>query len=73
MFAFLEDVDDESDNEQDAHNRPDESLTWHGLSFRWLIDKRLLPDQDLSQTALTRDFLTDDDVTFSSTEETPAL
>jgi hypothetical protein len=34
VFGFLEDVNEEGDDEQDAHNRPDESLTWHGLSFR---------------------------------------
>ncbi len=39
--------------------------------FGGLIDKDLLPVDELSQTALTRDFFERRDVTFSSIEHMP--
>ena len=33
-YLQLEDVDEQGDDEQDAHDRPDDPGTWHSLSFR---------------------------------------
>ncbi len=73
MFSvFLEDENKKGDDEQDAHNRPDESLAWHGLSFRWFDRQKPLTRPCRAPNRSDKGFLRSSrNVTIASIGKTP--